>query len=109
MRANGVSPDPRTRALVDDVRREIGTRTLWLEESERGSGDVWGILGEIERLVARPASKGTSTNNNRRPPTPHDAWKNPELTADNDAGYHFGEWPDPESRRPARRRTSQSS
>jgi hypothetical protein len=37
MLANGVSPDSRTRALVDDVRREIGARTVWHEESETGS------------------------------------------------------------------------
>jgi len=112
MRANGISPDSRTRALVDDVRRHIGTRTLWLEESETGSGDVWRMLGEIERLVSRSASQRTSTSDHRpqrRPPLPHDAWKNPELAAEDDAGYHFGEWPDAGNRRHARRRASQSS
>lgn len=39
MSANGVSPDSRTRALVDDVRREVGARTVWHEESETGSGE----------------------------------------------------------------------
>ncbi|KAI0280589.1 hypothetical protein BGY98DRAFT_1095398 [Russula aff. rugulosa BPL654] len=38
--ANRVSRDSRTRALVDDVRREAGARrTVWLEESETGSGE----------------------------------------------------------------------
>ena len=38
--ANRVSRDSRARALVDDVRREAGARrTVWLEESETGSGE----------------------------------------------------------------------
>ena len=115
MRANGVSPDSRTRALVDDVRREIGARTLWLEESEMGSGEVWAILREIERLVARRAPRRTPTDEHRprqREQKPaHDVWKNPELVADGEeAGYRFGEWPEPRSRwQPQRRRAAQSS
>jgi Mtf2-like protein len=105
MRANGVSPDSRTRALVDDVRREVGARTIWLEESETGSGEVWTMLKEIERLVARRALRQGSSDDHRTQqerPQPHDIWKNPELTSDGDAGYRFGEWPEPR-RRPSRR------
>ena len=89
MRANGVSPDLRTRALVDDVRREVGARTIWLEESETGSGEVWTILKEIERLVARRAPRQASSDDFRalqEQPRPHDTWKNPELTSDESAG-----------------------
>jgi hypothetical protein len=114
MRANGVSPDPRTRALVDDVRREVGARTVWLEESETGSGEVWAMLREIERLVARRAPRQTSTSDHRshqrQQQQPHDVWKNPELTSDESTGYRFGEWPEPGSRRrQPRRRASQFS
>jgi hypothetical protein len=111
MRANGVSPDLRTRALVDDVRREVGARTIWLEETETGSGEVWTILKEIERLVARRAPRQASSGDHRahqEQPRPHDTWKNPELTSDESAGYQFGEWPEPERRRRPRRRASQS-
>jgi len=109
MRANGVFPDIRTRALVDDVRREVGARTVWLEESETGSGEVWSILREVERLVARRAPQQASSGDYRarqEQPRPHDAWKNPELTADESAGYQFGEWPEPERRRQPRRQAS---
>jgi hypothetical protein len=41
MHANGISPDLQTRALVEDVRREVGARTVWLEEIETGGGEVW--------------------------------------------------------------------
>lgn len=112
MRANGVAPDLQTRALVDDVRRKIGARTLWLEESEAGSGEVWTILGEIERLVARRAPRQFPTGERRpreRGQPLHDVWKNPELTVDGGPGYRFGEWPEPESRWQARRHASQSS
>lgn len=112
MRANGVSPDLRTRALVDDVRREVGTRTLWLEESETGSGEVLTMLNEIERLVARRAARQASTGDDRprqRQQPAHDVWKNPEFSVDEDDGYRFGEWPEPGSRWQARRRASQAS
>ncbi|KAH9062423.1 hypothetical protein EDB87DRAFT_1607210 [Lactarius vividus] len=110
MRANGISPDMRTRGLVDDVRRETGARTLWLEESEAGSGEVWKILSEIERLVARRTPKRPPTGYHRPRQlqrTPHDAWKNPDETVDRSAAYQFGEWPQPVSR--WNRRTAQSS
>jgi hypothetical protein len=112
MRANGVSPDLRTRALVDDVRNEVGARTVWLEESETGSGEVWTMLREIERLVARRAPRQASSDDYRAfqgRSRPHDEWKNPELTSDESAGYRFGEWPEPERRRRPRQRALQSS
>ena len=110
MRANAVAPDMRTRGLVDDVRRETGARTLWLEEGEAGSGEVWKLLGEIERLVARRTPKRSPSGERRprQPPrAPHDAWKNPDETVDGDAAYQFGEWPQPSSR--WRRHAAQSS
>jgi hypothetical protein len=109
MRANGVPADSRTRALVEDVRREVGARTLWLEESETGSGQVWTMLTAIERLVARRAPRRGSAGDqqSQQPQQPyHDVWKNPE---DTDTGYRFGEWPELGSRRQVRRRASQSS
>ena len=114
MRANGVSPDSRTRALVDDVRREIGARTLWLEESEMGSGEVWAILRDIERLVARRAPRRTPMDEHqprqREEKPAHDVWKNPELAVDEEeAGYRFGEWPEPGSQWQARRRRAARS
>jgi Mtf2 family len=112
MRANGVPPDSRTRALVEDVRREIGARTLWLEESETGSGEVWTILSAIERLTARraPRQAPMSEERPRQPKRPyHDVWKNPEVTVDEDTGYRFGEWPELGSRQQIRRRASQSA
>ncbi|KAI9442662.1 hypothetical protein H4582DRAFT_1929935 [Lactarius indigo] len=115
MRANGVSPDMRTRSLVDDVRRETGARTLWLEEGEAGSGEVWKLLGEIERLVARRTPRQPPSPGYHRPRQPHphphrmphDAWKNPDETVDRNAAYQFGEWPEPVSR--WNRRAAQSS
>ena len=110
MRANGISPDLQTRALVEDVRRDVGARTLWLEESETGSGEVWTMLKEIERLVARRAPRQLSSEDYRalkERQRPHDVWKNPELTSDESSGYRFGEWPEPERRRRPRQRASQ--
>lgn len=115
MRANGISPDLRTRTLVEDVRRETGARTLWLEESETGSGEVWTILREIERLAARRAPRRSPTVEEHRPgqrqqQPEYDVWKNPELAVGVNAGYRFGEWPEPRARWQTRqRRMAQSS
>lgn len=112
MRANGVSPDLRTRALVDDVRHEVGVRTVSLEETETRGGEVWTMLREIERLVARRAPRQAPSDDSRarqERSRPHDVWKNPELTSDEGAGYQFGEWPEPERRRRPRRRVSRFS
>jgi Mtf2 family len=113
MRANGVPPDSRTRALVEDVRRETGARTLWLEESEAGSGEVWGILTAIERLVAarRTPRRASIVDQRSRQPqrARHDAWKNPEVTADENTGYRFGEWPEPGKNPQVHRRALQLS
>jgi hypothetical protein len=113
MRANGVFPDLQTRALMEDIRREVGARTVWLEEGEEGSGEVLSTLKEIERLVARRAPRQLSSDEYRavqEGPRPHDVWKNPELTSDEGAGYRFGVWPEPGRRRQYRdrRRVSQS-
>lgn len=112
MRANGILPDSRTRALVDDVRREVGARTIWLEESETGSGEVWAILRDIERLVARRPPRqawiGDHSSHQGQQQQPHDAWKNPELTSDESSGYRFGEWPEPGRRQHPRRPAPQT-
>jgi hypothetical protein len=91
---------------VIDGRREVGAWTVWLEEIETGGGEVWTMLGEIERLVARRAPRQASSDNSRavaEQEQPHDVWKNPELTSDESAGYRFGEWPAPQRRRQGRR------
>ena len=89
MRVNGVMPDAKTRALVEALRREVGERNLWVEESELGSGEVWSMLNRIEKLVAKPVPaqgprsrpsdslqrQGSAWMSN----APHDVWKNPEL------------------------------
>jgi hypothetical protein len=78
MHANGISPDLQTRALVEDVRREVGARTVWLEEIETGGGEVWTMLREIERFVARRAPQQASSDDSRVVPEqeqPHDVWK----------------------------------
>ncbi|KAI0633744.1 hypothetical protein C8Q77DRAFT_1195720 [Trametes polyzona] len=50
MRVNGVELDNRTRLLCETVRREVGERNLWQEESALGSGEAWELLARLERL-----------------------------------------------------------
>ncbi|OBZ66583.1 Uncharacterized protein C5D6.12 [Grifola frondosa] len=55
MRVNGIGMDNRTRSLAEMIRREVGSRNLWQEESEMGSGEVWDMVSRIEKLTAPPA------------------------------------------------------
>ncbi|KAG6920069.1 hypothetical protein DXG01_010137 [Tephrocybe rancida] len=51
MQVNGVKVSGPTRRLVEKLRREIGDRHLWAEESEIGSDEVWNILAQIEKIT----------------------------------------------------------
>ncbi|KAI0051601.1 hypothetical protein FA95DRAFT_242168 [Auriscalpium vulgare] len=108
MRVNGVPADARTRTIVEEVRREVGERNLWVEESEIGSGEVWQMLGRIERLVApkyKPTSDAYTSPAPKRPDAPPvGAWKDPDAQQDGNGGWEFGHWPSP--RQPGRSRGS---
>ena len=51
MAVNGVEMDNRTRKLIEEVRREVGERNTWEEETELGSGEVWAMLNKIDNLI----------------------------------------------------------
>lgn len=53
MRVNGVECNGRTRALVENIRREVGERNAWLEDSMSG-GEVWTMMQEIETFATPP-------------------------------------------------------
>ena len=103
MHVNGVEPDGRTKKLVERLRREVGARTVWEEESEVGSGEVWGMLERIEGLAVkepRKAGKGKAKGKGtgkvaagkQRVPA-IDAWKGDVLKGeDAEDGYEFGNW-----------------
>lgn len=106
MRVNGVPADGRTRALAEEVRREVGERNLWVEESEIGSGEVWTMLGRIERLVTpkrmlkREGTFASPTRKYPNSPPALSAWKDPDLQQDGEGdGLEFGEWPEQQSYR----------
>lgn len=94
MRANGVEIDNRTRSLVEKVRREMGERNLWEEESSLGSGEVWGIMKRIEQLTAsdKPRNKRTTRKDKGWKPD-RESWKWDALKDDpHDDGWEFGQW-----------------
>ncbi|KAI0780300.1 hypothetical protein C8Q74DRAFT_756395 [Fomes fomentarius] len=69
MRVNGIELDNRTRLLAETIRREVGERTLWQEESSLGSGEVWEMVGKLERLAVRehPSQRRTNREDKRSP------------------------------------------
>ncbi|KAG6866660.1 hypothetical protein C0991_000770 [Blastosporella zonata] len=58
MQVNGVKVSGQTRRFVEKLRREIGNKHLWVEESEVGSSEVWNILAQIERIALGPERRG---------------------------------------------------
>ncbi|EJD43048.1 hypothetical protein AURDEDRAFT_114884 [Auricularia subglabra TFB-10046 SS5] len=67
MRVNGVECNAKTRALVEAVRRDVGERNKWLEDSMAG-GEVWTMLRQIDTLSAPAApTPQQEKRRNRRP------------------------------------------
>ncbi|KAG1812561.1 uncharacterized protein BJ212DRAFT_1370522, partial [Suillus subaureus] len=81
MRVNGVEPDGRTKKLVEKLRREVGARTVWEEESMFGSGEVVGMLSKIEQLAIKEPRGKRGKGSGRKGPA-FDAWKGDALKED---------------------------
>lgn len=106
MRVNGVGMDNRTRKLAEHIRREVGERELWQEESKLGSGEVWDMLARIERFTARQRSwrprRHSNTASEKMSPRPRKAWSSDQESwkakaLNNDEGsdeWEFGRWDD---------------
>ena len=96
MRVNGVEPDAATRKIVERLRREVGERNLWQEESDLETGEVFTLLKKIERLSVKPilthreASRPSkSKSKSKKWGISAERWKFEDESSDN---YHFGDW-----------------
>ncbi|KAG1846402.1 hypothetical protein DFJ58DRAFT_663789 [Suillus subalutaceus] len=106
MRVNGVEPDGRTEKLVETLRREVGARTVWEEESMFGSGEVVGMLSKIEQLAIKEPRRKRGKGSGRKGPA-FDAWKEDALKEDVEDGYEFGQWGSRKARPKHRERDSE--
>ncbi|CCM00834.1 uncharacterized protein FIBRA_02876 [Fibroporia radiculosa] len=104
MRVNGVEMDNRTRSLAEMIRREVGERNLWQEESSMGSGEAWDMVAKIEQLTAKePFIRRTSTSNVKKSQKKwtwdQESWKRGGLNASGSSndGWEFGRWDSTES------------
>ncbi|TFY67255.1 hypothetical protein EVJ58_g1745 [Rhodofomes roseus] len=106
MRVNGVEMDNRTRSLAEMIRREVGERNMWQEESMIGTGEVWDLVSRIEQLVAQRASprkvekqrksRHWSPTNANRWASANEVWKGAALTEDESSdGWKFNQWEHP--------------
>ena len=123
MRVNGIALDGRTRMLAETVRREVGERTMWQEETSLGSGEVWEMVARIERLTAESVAEGknkrkgstngamkgkSSTKEHSWKPRKWNAsqemWKKDALDTNARDGWAFDQWnlrkPAPAKKRP---------
>ncbi|KIK39189.1 hypothetical protein CY34DRAFT_89702 [Suillus luteus UH-Slu-Lm8-n1] len=91
MHVNGVEPDGRTKQLVEKLRREVGARTVWEEESTFGSGEVLGMLSKIEQLTVKESRKKRVKTSGKIGPA-IDSWKKYVHKEDVEDGYEFGQW-----------------
>lgn len=101
MRANGVKMDNATRHLAEVIRREVGERNLWQEESQMGSGEVWNMVARIEQLTARSPPKRPKQQSGGAPlkrrvwTSDQETWKRDALQGDDKSdGWDFGRWDD---------------
>ncbi len=104
MRINGVEMDYRTRSLAETIRREVGERDLWEEETSGKSGEVWQMVNFIERATTKPQRKEPSdfSANSRLKPRrakrwspDQEEWRTRALRdGDPDDSWEFGKWED---------------
>lgn len=100
MKVNGVQPDNRTATLVEGIRRELGERSFWQEDSEIHTGEVSNILNKMESLARRePAISSTDGQANLK--LQRWTWRSEEWRLRDDASddqYEFGRWDTDSSR-----------
>ena len=93
MIVNGVDTDTQTRKLAEAVRREVGQRNLWTEESEVGSGEVWNMLTRIDELLSKPGSYKKADYSQKS--IKWDEWKALPLADKVDDDWGFNQWDKP--------------
>lgn len=82
MRVNGIEMNNMTRSLSEMVRREVGERNLWEEETSVGSGEVWGMVGRIDELTAIIPSKDKAGGKKKKWSPTAESWKAEALLTD---------------------------
>lgn len=92
MTVNGVDPDNRTRSLIEDLRREVGERNKWEEESELGSGEVWAMMNKIEALAIGRPGAAKRLARAPRPKASDEAWKKEALSDEVKDDWKFDSW-----------------
>ncbi|KAH9920689.1 uncharacterized protein B0H18DRAFT_1023351 [Fomitopsis serialis] len=108
MRVNGVEVDGRTLTLAEKIRREVGERNMWHEESTIGSGEVWDMVARIEQLVSQPTgprriekqrkSRTWSPTHSKKWSSANEVWKGTALEeGESSDGWKFDNWEPPSS------------
>ncbi|KAI0644522.1 hypothetical protein C8Q79DRAFT_912685 [Trametes meyenii] len=107
MRVNGIEMDSRTRLLGESIRREVGERNLWQEESSIGSGEVWEMVARLEQLtvVDRPRRRRFASREDqdqgvrrRKWTANQESWKRKVLEESSKEKFHFDRWAPKNSR-----------
>jgi len=94
MRVNGIEMDTRTRGLAELVRREVGERNLWEEETSVASGEVWEMVARIEQLTAANKLSQKSDRRSKKWSSDAESWKRGALTQNSrePLDWEFGGW-----------------
>jgi hypothetical protein len=90
MTVNGVDMNNKTRELTEKVRQEVGKRNLWMEENEMGTGGVWEMLNNIDRLVNQSLVSGRKPAAQKKS-IPWNHWRATELS-NMAADWEFDKW-----------------
>lgn len=92
MRINGVEMDYRTRNLAETIRREVGERNLWEEETSGRSGEVWHMVSFIEKITAKRKVTAEPAKKSKRWRPDQEEWRTKALKEDDE--WEFGKWDD---------------
>ncbi|TFK89007.1 hypothetical protein K466DRAFT_487786 [Polyporus arcularius HHB13444] len=113
MRVNGIEMDNRTRLLAETIRREVGERTLWQEESWIGSGEVWEMVGRLERLAVHKRTRQLdeqkqkrerALTRKRRWSSDAETWKAKAMDMSTRDDWRFDRWTGPDTARTGKTR-----
>ncbi|RPD63507.1 hypothetical protein L227DRAFT_521687 [Lentinus tigrinus ALCF2SS1-6] len=113
MRVDGIDMDNRTRLLAETIRREVGERTLWQEESLVGSGEVWEMVGRLERLAVHKRTRQADqqkkkrekvTTRKRRWSSDAETWKVKAMDMSTRDSWAFDKWTGPARSGPGKMR-----
>jgi hypothetical protein len=79
MAVNGVEPDSMTRKFVDQVRRDVGDKTMWQDNYDIGTTEVHTMLNNMDKLMVVTPATTRRSRAVKGGLKPNESWKSAGL------------------------------